>query len=104
MKVVNNFQKTYFGSNVFIKNAAKITNYEAGRLTRAKGYISPKATEITPIAHNGGWFVIDDQTLVGRLFKKILGENTVYSSGEPWEKALEDIIKAPDGDTIKISV
>lgn len=103
MKVTNIPPKTTFGTNVFFKDAVKLTHYEAGQLARDHRYISEEATKITPIFHRGGIFVIDDTTLVGKLLKTILGENAVYSKDAPLKKAIDDIIAIPNQDTLIVS-
>lgn len=73
MRIDNNMQKKSFGINVFYKNiAGDMPNYTAGQKARVSGLISKEATQITPIKHKDGWFVIDDTTVVGRMITKLL--------------------------------
>lgn len=102
MNVSSNFSKENFGSNVFFKKASGAMTNKAGQLARVKGYIRKEATQITPIPHRDGLFVIDDTTLVGKLLMTILGKNAVYSKNESLTQALDDIITIPNKDTLII--
>lgn len=118
MRIDNNMQNKSFGINVFYKNLAeKMTNYQAGQIPRDLGLISKEATQITPIKHKDGWFVIDDTIVVGRMIEKLLyvctdmGLPKFYNNEEASAKlrsvldeAIEDAITSHDETISKIVI